>query len=108
MKKSIIIEYKEYICSDNKITSSDEEVIFEIVDTNGRMVYVIGNPGDLLGDVINNVWKIESIEDLSESIFTDDIVYDDEYFKSTYLPTKEEEEAVHKLFNEINEENGGN
>ncbi len=36
----------------------------------------------------------------SGSIFPDDMFYDDEYYKSTYHPTKEEEEAAFKLFNE--------
>jgi len=33
------------------------------------------------------------------SIFTPDLFYDDEYYKSTYHPTKEEEDAAFKLFN---------
>ncbi len=36
----------------------------------------------------------------SGSIFPDDMFYDDEYYKSTYHPTKEEEAAAFKLFNE--------
>ena len=36
----------------------------------------------------------------SGSIFPDDLFYDDEYYKSTYHPTKEEEDAAFKLFNE--------
>lgn len=36
----------------------------------------------------------------SGSIFPEDMFYDDEYYKSTYHPTKEEEEAAFKLFNE--------
>ena len=35
----------------------------------------------------------------SSSIFPDDMFYNDEYYKSTYHPTKEEEEAAFKLFN---------
>jgi hypothetical protein len=35
----------------------------------------------------------------SSSIFPDDTFYNDEYYKSTYHPTKEEEEAAFKLFN---------
>lgn len=35
----------------------------------------------------------------SGSIFPDDMHYDDEYYKSTYHPTKEEEEEAFKLFN---------
>ena len=108
MEKSIIIDYKEYKCSDSEILLTDEEVIFEIVDKKGRISYVVAGPTDLLGDSIKNVWKIESVEDLSESIFTDDIEYDDEYYKSTYFPTKEEEEEAHRLFNEIQNENGRN
>jgi hypothetical protein len=33
------------------------------------------------------------------SIFTPDLFYDDEYYKSTYHPTKEEEDTAFKLFN---------
>jgi predicted metal-dependent hydrolase len=36
----------------------------------------------------------------SGSIFPEDMFYDDEYYKSTYHPTKEEEEQAFKLFNE--------
>jgi hypothetical protein len=35
----------------------------------------------------------------SASIFPDDMFYDDEYYKSTYHPTKEDEEEAFKLFN---------
>lgn len=38
----------------------------------------------------------------SGSIFPNDMFYDDEYYKSTYHPTKEEEEAAFKLFNKQN------
>ena len=34
------------------------------------------------------------------SIIPEDMFYDDEYYKSTYHPTKEEEDAAFKLFNE--------
>lgn len=107
MEKSIIIDYKEYKCSESEITLNDEEVIFEIVDRHGRLNYVIASPTDLLGDCIQKVWKIESVEDLSESLFIEDMVYDDEYHKSTYFPTAEEEEEARKLFNETNDETNG-
>ena len=35
----------------------------------------------------------------SGSLFPPDMFYDDEYYKSTYHPSKEEEEAAFKLFN---------
>jgi len=35
----------------------------------------------------------------SASIFPDDMFYDDEYYKSAYHPTKEDEEEAFKLFN---------
>jgi hypothetical protein len=108
MKKSIIIDYKEYICSDDLSTVTDDDVIFEIVDKVGRMSYVVAGPTDLLGDCVKHIWKIESVEDLSESLFAEDMVYDDEYYKSTYFPTIEEEEEARKLFNETKKENGGN
>ena len=106
MEKSIIIDYNEYKCSDSEILLTDEEVIFEIVDKRGRISYVIASPTDLLGDCIQKVWKIESVEDLSDTIFPDEMVYDDEYYKSTYFPTKEEEEAATKFFNENRNEDG--
>ncbi len=108
MEKSIIIDHNEYKCSDSEILLTDEEVIFEIADKRGRISYVIASPTDLIGDVIQKVWKIESVEDLSESLFTEDMVYDDEYYKSTYFPTIEEEEEARRLFNEKNEKNGRN
>lgn len=36
----------------------------------------------------------------SGSIFPADLFYDDEYYKSTYHPTLEEEEQAFKLFNQ--------
>lgn len=107
MKKSIILDYKEYNCTDEKIPLMADEVIFEIVDKKGRMTYVIANPMDLLGECISTVWTIESVVDLSDTIFPDEMVYDDEYYKSTYFPTKEEEEAASKFFNETNEKTNG-
>ena len=35
----------------------------------------------------------------SSPIFPDDVLYDDEYYKSTYHPTKEDEEEAFKHFN---------
>jgi hypothetical protein len=98
MEKSIIIDYKEYKCNDESIPLMNEEVIFEIVDKHGRMSYAIANPLDLLGDCINKVWSIVSVEDLSDNIFPDEMVYDDEYYKSMYFPTLEEEEEARKVF----------
>ncbi len=106
MKKSIILDYKEYNCTDETIPLMNDEVIFEIVDKKGRMTYAIANPMDLLGECISKVWAIESVVDLSDTIFPDEMVYDDEYYKSTYFPTKEEEEAAIKFFNENREEDG--
>lgn len=100
MEKTIIIDDMEYICSDRQATFSDDEVIFEIMDVKGRMSYVIAGPTDLLGDSIKNVWFIESATKLNHSIFPEDMVYDDEYYKSTYHPTIEEEEQARRLFNE--------
>ena len=100
MEKTIIIDDMEYICSDRQATFSDDEVIFEIMDVKGRMSYVIAGPTDLLGDSIKNVWFIESATKLKHSIFPEDMVYDDEYYKSTYHPTIEEEEKARRLFNE--------
>ena len=101
MKKHIIIDDIEYICSDKTATFSDDEVIFEIMDIKGRMSYVIAGPTDLLGDSIKNIWFIETTNKLEpHSIFPTDMVYDDEYYKSTYHPTLEEEEQARRLFNE--------
>jgi hypothetical protein len=101
MKKHIIIGDTEYICSDQPAIFSDDEVIFEIVDTKGRTSYVVAGPTDLTGNPIKNIWFIETANNLEEhSIFPTDMVYDDEYYKSTYHPTLEEEEQARRLFNE--------
>jgi hypothetical protein len=101
MKKNIIIDDTEYICSDEPATFSDDDVIFEIVDTKGRMSYVIAGPTDLMGEPIKKIWLIETTNKLEpQSIFPTDMVYDDEYYKSTYHPTLEEEEQARRLFNE--------
>ena len=49
-------------------------------------------------------YTFETDEDLaaleaSGSLFPPDMFYDDEYYKSTYHPTKEEEDEAFKLFN---------
>ena len=101
MKKNIIIDDTEYICSDEPATFSDDDVIFEIVDTKGRMSYVIAGPTDLMGEPIKKIWLIETTNKLEKhSIFPEDMEYDDEYYKSTYVPTLEEEEELNKFLNE--------
>jgi hypothetical protein len=101
MNKTIIIDDTEYICSDQPATFSDDDVIFEIVDMKGRMSYVIAGPTDLMGEPIKNIWFIETTNKVEpHSIFPTDMVYDDEYYKSTYHPTIEEEEQARRLFNE--------
>lgn len=50
-------------------------------------------------DYIYEQWSLQ--QDLTEgakqhSIFPDGMEYDDEYYKSTYTPTPEEEELNHK------------
>lgn len=63
---------------------------------------------DLLDDEYSfQQWVIEKEKEEREfweqvnsgSIFPDGIEYDDEYYKSTYHPTKEEEDEAFKLFN---------
>lgn len=103
MQKTIIIDDTEYICSDKQATFSDDDVIFEIVDIKGRMSYVIAGPTDLMGYPIKNIWFIESENKLTHSIFPEDMVYDDEYYKSTYFPTHEEEEELRKMLVDKNE-----
>ena len=51
-------------------------------------------------------WQWKSLED--NSIFPDEIQYDDEYHKSTYIPTKEEEDEnyIQLIINETNKHNG--
>ena len=101
MQKTIIIDDMEYICSDQPATFSDDDVIFEIVDTKGRMTYVVAGPTDLLGAPIKNICFIETTNKLeSHSIFPEDMEYDDEYYKSTYVPTLEEEEELNRFLNE--------
>jgi hypothetical protein len=103
MEKTIIIDDTEYICSDREATFTDDEVIFEIVDIKGRNTYVVAGPTDLLGNSIKKIWFIESQNKLSTSIFPDDMFYDDEYYKSTYFPTIEEEAELSKLSSDKNE-----
>ena len=106
MQKTIIIDDIEYICSDKTATFSDDEVIFEIMDIKGRMSYVIAGPTDLLGDSIKNIWFIEKANKFEpHSIFPTDMFYDDEYYKSTYFPTIEEEAELSKLSSDKNEYN---
>lgn len=106
MQKLIIIDNTEYICSDKEATFTDDDVIFEIVDSKGRMSYVIAGPTDLTGNPIKKVWFIESSRNLeAHTIFPEDMEYDDEYYKSTYLPTIEEQEQLNKLLAEENEHN---
>jgi hypothetical protein len=101
MKKHIIIDDIQYICSDQPATFSDDDVIFEIVDTKGRMSYVIAGPTDLMGEPIKKIWLIETTNKLEpQSIFPEGMEYDDEYYKSTYLPTPEEEAELNRFLNE--------
>jgi hypothetical protein len=108
MKKNVIIDYVDYTLTDDRVFVDNEKVIYNVKDEAGRDYFIPGTIGMLSGSMVVKIWSIESEEDLTDSIFSDDVEYDDEYYKSTYFPTKEEEEAAHKLFNEINEENGGN
>lgn len=106
MKKHIIIGDTEYICSDQPATFSDDDVIFEIVDRVGRMSYVVAGPTDLMGEPIKNIWFIETTNILEpQSIFPDGMEYDDEYYKSAYLPTIEEQEELDKILADKNEYN---
>jgi len=64
-----------------------------------------GSNADLIDDEYHFQQWVESLPSVSNplhithSIFTSDLFYDDEYYKSTYHPTKEEEDAAFKLFN---------
>jgi hypothetical protein len=59
-----------------------------------------------MGDPIKNIYFIESTRSLeAHTIFPEDMEYDDEYYKSTYLPTIEEQEQLDKLLAEENEHN---
>ena len=51
-------------------------------------------------------WQWKSVQ--SHSIFPDEVQYDDEYYKSTYIPTKEEEDEnyIRTIINETNKRNG--
>jgi hypothetical protein len=44
-----------------------------------------------------SVFSDDVHRDKPHSIFPDEVQYDDEYYKSSYLPTKEEEEENFKL-----------
>ena len=58
---------------------------------------MIGSNADLIDDEYQFQKWLEEKE--KQSIFPDDLFYDDEYYKSTYHPTKEEEDEAFKLFN---------
>ena len=64
-----------------------------------------GSNADLIDDEYHFQQWVESLpsvsnpSDITHSIFASDLFYDDEYYKSTYHPTKEEEDAAFKLFN---------
>ena len=98
MKKNVIIDYIDYALTDDKVYVDDDKVMYQIKDESGREYFIPGYIGNLSGTMVIKIWSIECEEDLSESIFTEDMVYDDEYYKSTYFPTKEEEEEARKLF----------
>lgn len=110
MKRNIIIDYIDYSLTDDRVYVDDEKVMYQIKDEDGREYFIPGYIGMLSGSMVIKIWSIEGEEDLTESIFTDDVVYDDEYYKSTYFPTIEEEEAARKIFENLekNKENGGN
>jgi len=64
-----------------------------------------GSNADLIDDEYHFQQWVESLpsvsnpSDITHSIFIPDLFYDDEYYKSTYHPTKEDEDAAFKLFN---------
>jgi hypothetical protein len=58
MVKKIILDDIEYDVTNEEIIHSDEELIFEIKDTNGRTSFVKCLFEDMLGQPIENVWKI--------------------------------------------------
>ncbi len=64
-----------------------------------------GSNADLIDDEYHFQQWVESLPSVSNpshithSIFPYDLFYDDEYYKSTYHPTKEEEDEAFKLFN---------
>jgi hypothetical protein len=57
MEKTIKINGKEYLCTNEKTIHSDEELIFEIL-VNDQTTYVIGLFDDMLGSPIKQIWKI--------------------------------------------------
>lgn len=58
MIKKIILDDIEYDVTNEEIIHSNEELIFEIVDDNGRSTFVKGLFDDMLGNPIKNIWKI--------------------------------------------------
>ncbi len=108
MKKNVIIDYIDYSLTDDRVYVDDEKVMYQIKDEGGREYFIPGYIGMLSGSMVIKIWSIEGEEDLTESIFTEDMVYDDEYYKSTYFPTQEEEEEARKLFESNYTNNDGN
>jgi hypothetical protein len=56
--KNLIVDDVEYRVTNERIIHSDEELIFEIKDDNGRVTYVKGLFDDMLGHPIKDIWKI--------------------------------------------------
>jgi hypothetical protein len=110
MKRNIIVDYIDYSLTDDRVFVENEKVAYQIKDATGREYFAIGEIGNLQGSMVEKIWSIESEEDLTDSIFPEGVEYDDEYYKSNYHPTIEEEEAARKLFEELEntEQNGGN
>jgi hypothetical protein len=52
-----------------------------------------------LKDWIDSLPLVSDPSHITHSIFPSNLFYDDEYYKSTYHPTKEEEDEAFKLFN---------
>lgn len=79
--KELFIEYKQQMTGSNADYIDDEYQFQEWLEQKAKE-------------------EIEFWDNVaSGSIFPEDLFYDDEYYKSTYHPTKEEEDAAFKLFN---------
>lgn len=100
--KELFTEYQQQMTGSNADLIDDEyhfqKWVQEQIDNDGwteeleKQFWAEQPPHPFATDV-----ELEQMQ--TGSIFTSDLFYDDEYYKSTYHPTKEEEDAAFKLFN---------
>lgn len=113
--KELFTEYQQQMTGSNADLIDDEyhfqKWVQEQIDNDGwteeleKQFWAEQPPHPFATDVeleqtwINSLPQVSNPSHITHSIFIPDLFYDDEYYKSTYHPTKEEEDAAFKLFN---------